>query len=39
MGRKKEFHFDEENCITLCEDCHKDIHSADKHTYGEKKNA
>lgn len=27
-------YLDEDNCITLCQSCHKKIHSADKHKFG-----
>ena len=34
LSRDASLEFDEDNCITLCEDCHKKVHSADKYKYG-----
>ncbi|MAH50590.1 hypothetical protein CMI37_32520 [Candidatus Pacearchaeota archaeon] len=34
VTQNRSLQFDKENCITLCEDCHKIVHSKDKHKFG-----
>ena len=33
-SKEMALYFDEDNLITLCEDCHKEVHNFDKYKYG-----